>query len=44
MRLGLQQIFAPVDIRSLRNPKSGKFGPAKGTVRDKQPPGMEEAA
>jgi hypothetical protein len=44
LRLGLQRIFAQVDIRSLWNPKSGKFGPTKGTVRDKQPPEVEKAA
>jgi hypothetical protein len=43
-RLGLQRIFAQVDIRSLWDPKSGKFGPEKGIARDKQPPGMEKAA
>jgi hypothetical protein len=33
LRLGLQRIFTQVDIRSLWNPKSGKFAPTKGTVR-----------
>jgi hypothetical protein len=42
LRLGLQRIFAPVDSRSLWKPKSGKFGPTKGTVRDKQPPEVEK--
>jgi hypothetical protein len=38
VRQGLQRIFGHVDIRSLWNPKTGKFEPEKYTKKATQPP------
>ena len=44
VRQGLQKIFRNVDIRSLWNPKSGKFGPQNTPKRVDRPPDQRKAA
>jgi hypothetical protein len=44
VRQGLVKIFRHVDIRSLWNPKSGKFGPEKRPKRADRPPDQRKSA
>jgi hypothetical protein len=44
VRQGLQRIFRHVDIRSLWDPKTGKFGPKNGAQRSGQPPDCQKVA